>query len=104
LKGAQTEIVDAAKNKFFTLCTMFENVPFFEHMRSKGAKSANMTKKLLTNCILRYQKAHNFMLIPNSEKIKWKRCKIRKTQNLFSCTPVTIMPCLNPSEIPKSIK
>jgi hypothetical protein len=34
------------KKYFVTFCKMFENVPFFEHLHSKFAKSANMTQNI----------------------------------------------------------
>ncbi len=43
---------------------MFENVPLFEHMHSKCAKSANMTQKMFWENYCGVSKRPNFIVIP----------------------------------------
>jgi hypothetical protein len=44
LMGVKLRLTDIYK-KTFTLCKVFENVPFFEHIHSKFAKSTNKKRK-----------------------------------------------------------
>jgi hypothetical protein len=48
LDGIQTETDKYLKKYLFTCCKIFENIPVFEHMHSKFARSTNMTKKFLS--------------------------------------------------------
>ncbi len=46
-------LVSSVPDSRFTFCNMFENVPLFEHMHSKLAKSTNMIAKMFyTNFIM----------------------------------------------------
>jgi hypothetical protein len=61
-------MIAIGKAKSFTSCKMSTNVLLFEHMHSKVAKSANMTK---IGVWVRgtYQKTQNLLMISNS--LKW---------------------------------